>query len=71
MTARDLVSEPANVLFPKSFADKCTDLRSLGVNVKILDESEMIKLGMGALIGVAQGVQTSHTQLLWTGIRGK
>ncbi len=55
LTARDLVSEPANVLFPKSFADKCTDLRSLGVNVKILDESEMIKLGMGALIGVAQG----------------
>lgn len=55
LKARDLVSEPANVLFPKSFADKCMELKDLGVNIKMLDEAEMIKLGMGALIGVAQG----------------
>ncbi len=53
--ARDLVSEPANVLYPESFADLCVKLKSSGLKVKVLDEPAMRKLGMGSLLGVAQG----------------
>ena len=53
--ARDVVNEPANILGPVEFAKKASDLKSLGVNIQILTEKEMKKLGMGALLGVAQG----------------
>jgi leucyl aminopeptidase len=53
--ARDLVNEPANVLGPVEFAAKARELEKLGVEVEILTEKEMGKLGMGALLGVAQG----------------
>ncbi len=52
---RDLVSEPANILFPESFAQRCRELESLGVRVKVLGVEEMKKLGMHALLGVGQG----------------
>ncbi|MEO1253055.1 MAG: leucyl aminopeptidase [Pseudomonadota bacterium] len=52
---RDLVSEPANVLYPQEFASRCRKLEALGVKVKILGEAEMKKLGMGSLLGVGQG----------------
>lgn len=52
---RDLVSEPANILTPEKFMNKCHELRALGVKVTVLDESKMNKLGMHALLGVAQG----------------
>ena len=53
--ARDLVNEPPNVLGPVEFAAKAKELEKLGVEVEILTEREMKKLGMGALLGVAQG----------------
>ncbi len=53
--ARDLVSEPANVLYPASFAERLRDLETIGVDVDVLDATTMEKLGMGALLGVAQG----------------
>ncbi|MFS2150004.1 leucyl aminopeptidase [Rhizobium sp. Rhizsp42] len=53
--ARDLVNDPANVLGPVEFAAKAKELEKLGVEVEILTEKEMSKLGMGALLGVAQG----------------
>ncbi|OCJ18224.1 leucyl aminopeptidase [Rhizobium sp. AC44/96] len=53
--ARDLVNEPPNVLGPVEFAAKAKELEKLGVEVEILTEKEMQKLGMGALLGVAQG----------------
>jgi leucyl aminopeptidase len=53
--ARDLVNEPANVLGPLEFAAKAKELSKLGVKVEILAEKEMKKLGMGSLLGVAQG----------------
>ena len=53
--ARDLVNEPANLLGPVEMAAKCKELEDLGVKVEILAEKEMKKLGMGALLGVAQG----------------
>ncbi len=52
---RDLVSEPANVIYPESLADEARKLASLGVEVEILDEKQMKRLGMNALLGVAQG----------------
>ncbi len=53
--SRDLVSEPANILHPAEFASRVKALESLGLEVEILDEDEMTKLGMGALLGVGQG----------------
>jgi leucyl aminopeptidase len=53
--ARELVNEPPNVLYPEEFARRASQLRKLGVDVEILDVKAMTKLGMGALLGVAQG----------------
>src|SRR5580692_9634125 len=53
--ARDLINEPANVLFPAEFARRAGTLKKLGVTVEVLDVPAMRKLGMGALLGVAQG----------------
>jgi len=53
--ARDLVNEPANVLYPEEFAARARQLTKAGVKVEILTPAQMKKLGMGALLGVAQG----------------
>jgi len=55
MLARDLVNEPANILGPVEFAARAEALSALGVEIDILTEKEMKKMGMGALLGVAQG----------------
>ncbi len=55
LLARDLVNEPANTLGPVEFAARAKELEGLGVEVEILTEKEMKKLGMGSLLGVAQG----------------
>ncbi len=52
---RDLVSEPANVIYPQTLAREARKLSRLGVRVEILDEKKMKALGFGALLGVAQG----------------
>ena len=52
---RDLVSEPANILHPEEFARRAAKLERLGLEVEILGEKEMKKLGMGSLLGVGQG----------------
>jgi leucyl aminopeptidase len=54
--ARELVTEPANILYPESFVERCrARLEPLGVEFEVLDEAQMGALGMGALLGVAQG----------------
>lgn len=53
--ARDLVSEPANVLTPEEMADRCKPLEELGVKVEVHGTQDLKKLGFGALLGVAQG----------------
>jgi leucyl aminopeptidase len=53
--ARELVNEPANVLGPVEFAEKAAALEALGVTIETLTEKQMKKLGMRALLGVAQG----------------
>jgi leucyl aminopeptidase len=69
ITARDLVNEPPNVLFPVEFARRAGQLRKLGVGVEVLDVKAMTKLGMGALLGVAQGsTQPGRTVIMrWNG----
>ncbi|MEY2882909.1 MAG: hypothetical protein RL490_633 [Pseudomonadota bacterium] len=52
---RDLVSEPANIIYPESFVASAGDLAGLGIELTVLDEAQMQALGMGALLGVAQG----------------
>jgi leucyl aminopeptidase len=52
---RDLVSEPANVIYPETLAAQAGTLSDLGVVVEIFDENKLRKLGMNALLGVAQG----------------
>jgi leucyl aminopeptidase len=53
--ARDLVSEPPNVLHPTEMANRCKALEKLGVSVEILEPAALAKLGFGALLGVAMG----------------
>jgi leucyl aminopeptidase len=53
--ARDLINEPANVLYPVEFARRASALTKLGVGVEVFDVAAMRKLGMGALLGVGQG----------------
>ena len=67
--ARDLVNEPANVLYPEEFARRTQALKKLGVGVEVLDVAEMKKLGMNALLGVGQGsVHDSRCVIMrWNG----
>jgi leucyl aminopeptidase len=55
--ARDLATEPANVVYPESFVERVR--AALGgtanVRIEVLDEPAMRKLGMGSLVGVGQG----------------
>jgi leucyl aminopeptidase len=69
--ARDLINEPANVLYPEEFAQRVTSLKKLGVAVEVLDVAAMKKLGMNALLGVGQGsVHESRCVIMrWNGGR--
>jgi leucyl aminopeptidase len=54
--ARELANEPSNALTPRIFADRAADLaKAAGLTVEILDETKIGQLGMGLLLGVAQG----------------
>ncbi|MBC7906533.1 MAG: leucyl aminopeptidase [Rhodospirillaceae bacterium] len=68
---RDLVSEPANIIHPESLAEECKKLADLGLEVEVLGEKQMKKLGMGALLGVGQGsVRESHLVIMrWNGAK--
>ncbi|MFP5329488.1 MAG: leucyl aminopeptidase [Alphaproteobacteria bacterium] len=52
---RGLVTEPANIIYPESFVERCRELSKLGIEMEVLDGKQMKQLGMGALLGVAQG----------------
>jgi leucyl aminopeptidase len=55
LLARDLVNEPANVLYPEAFARRASALKKVGVVVEVLDVPKLKKLHMNALLGVGQG----------------
>ena len=67
---RELVTEPANVIYPESFVARCrARMEGTGIEIRVLDEAEMRALGMGALLGVSQG-SAQPPQLLvmqWNG----
>ena len=52
---RDLVNEPANVLTTTEFARRLESLRDVGIEVEVLEEADLEKLGMRLLLAVGQG----------------
>lgn len=68
--ARDLVNEPPNELYPESYARRIKEnLKPLGVEIDILDEKKMAKLGMGAILAVGQGSERPPRMVImrWRG----
>lgn len=55
---RDLINAPANVLTTETFAQKLAALAELGLKVEVLEEAELERLGMGALLAVGQGSES-------------
>jgi len=53
--ARDLVSEPGNILHPDEYAKRLNSLKKYGLKINIYDNKKLKKLGMNALLGVGQG----------------
>ena len=68
---RDLVNEPANILFPREFARRVRTLSKLGVKVEVLGEAQMKKLGMGSLLGVGHGSQHESQLVVMRWMGGK
>ena len=66
---RELVTEPANIIYPETFVERCRHLADLGIEIEVLGETEMEKLGMGALLGVSQGSvrEAQFLVLKWNG----
>ena len=69
---RDLVTEPANIIYPESFVERCRMFADHGIQVEVLDVPAMEKLGMGALLGVGMGsIRPSRILILaWDGTGG-
>ena len=69
IVTRNLVSEPANIIYPATLAKEASQLADLGVTVQVLGEKEMKKLGMGALLGVGQGSERESqlVTMVWNG----
>ncbi len=68
--ARELVTEPANIVYPESFVERArASLEGSGVEVQVLDAATMEQMGMGALLGVAQGSVREARMLVlrWNG----
>ena len=70
---RELVAEPANIIYPESFVERVrASVEGSGLEVEVLDRGAMEKLGMGALLGVAQGSVREARMLVlrWNGGQG-
>ena len=69
--ARDLVSEPGNVLHPDEYAKRLISLKKDGLKINIYDEKKLKKLGMNALLGVGQGsIRGSYLVTMeWNGLK--
>ena len=69
--ARDLVSEPGNILHPDEYAKRLSSLRKHGLKINIYDDKKLKKLGMNALLGVGQGsIRGSYLVTMeWNGVK--
>ena len=71
--ARDLVSEPGNILHPDEYVKRINSLKKLGLKIIVYDKRKLKKLGMNALLGVGQG-STRGSYLVtieWNGLNKK
>ncbi len=68
--ARELATEPPNVLTPAELAERCRPLEKLGVQVEVLGPKDLRKLGFGAMLGVAQGSANEARMVVmrWNGL---
>ncbi len=69
--ARDLVSEPGNVLHPDEYAKRLKFLKKHGLKVSVYDDKKLKKLGMNSLLGVGQGsIRGSYLVTMeWNGLK--
>ncbi len=69
--ARDLVSEPGNILHPDEYAKRINSLRKFGLKINIINEKKLNQLGMNALLGVGQGsIRGSYLVTMeWNGLK--
>lgn len=69
---RDLVTEPANVLYPEEFANRLEKLKKLGLKIEIFGQKELEKLGFGTLLSVSQGSVREPRMVVmqWLGASG-
>jgi len=69
--ARDLVSEPGNILHPDEYAKRLSSLKKIGLKINIYDKKKLKKLGMNALLGVGQGSirGTYLVTMEWNGLK--
>ena len=69
--ARDLVSEPGNILHPDEYAKRLNLLKKDGLKINVLDEKKLKKLGMNTLLGVGQGsIRGSYLVTMeWKGLK--
>ncbi len=67
--ARDLMCEPPNILNPESYAKRIEGFSEFGLEVKVLGEAEMTKLGMHSLLGVGMGSERESKLaiMFWNG----
>ncbi|APE26839.1 leucyl aminopeptidase [Aurantiacibacter gangjinensis] len=69
---RELVTEPANILYPESFVERCRErFEGTGAELVVLDDAEMEKLGMGSLLGVGYGSERESRLLAIKWMGGK
>ena len=69
--ARDLVSEPGNILHPDEYAKRINSLKKFGLKINIYNEKKLKKLGMNTLLGVGQGsIRGSYLVTMeWKGLK--
>ena len=68
-TARELLNQPPNILNPETYAKRIEGMAKLGLEIEILDEAQMLDLGMHSLLGVGQASEfESHIAIMkWNG----
>ena len=71
--AKDLVSEPGNILHPDEYAKRLIKLKKFGLKVTVYDKNKLKKLGCNALLGVGQGsIRGSYLVTMeWKGSNSK
>ena len=69
--ARDLVSEPANVLYPQSYTDRLQPLKEIGLGVEVLTEKQLEEMGFDLLLSVGKGSARDSQLgiLIWRGLQ--